>query len=123
MAYKIIYKKRFNNKLIKLLEYLDKEWNYKVAQDFLEKLDKRINTLKKQPLVGKLSLKKVGIRAILITKHNRLYYKIANDTIIVLNMYDTRSNPKKNPYKDKISTERTSVRRNNSQIVILQLGT
>ena len=98
MARKVIYKKRFNNKLIKLLEYLDKKWNYKVAEDFLKTFDKRIDTLKKQPFVGKPSVKKPGIRAILITKHNRLYYKFSNDTIIVLNMYDTRSNPKKNPY-------------------------
>lgn len=98
MAYKVIYKKRFNNKLIKLLEYLDKKWNCKVAEDFLKTLDKRIDTLKKQPLVGKPSIKKPDIRAILITKHNRLYYKFNGDAIVVLNMYDTKSNPKKNPY-------------------------
>jgi plasmid stabilization system protein ParE len=80
------------------LEYLEKKWNYKIAEDFLKTLDKRIDTLKKQPRVGKSSIKKPGIRAILITKHNRLYYKFNADTILVLNMYDTRSNPKKNPY-------------------------
>ena len=29
MAYKIIYKKRFSNKLVKLLEYLEKNWGNK----------------------------------------------------------------------------------------------
>jgi hypothetical protein len=46
MAYKVIYKKRFNNKLIKLLQYLEQKWGQKVANDFLSKLDKRIGTLK-----------------------------------------------------------------------------
>ncbi len=98
MAYKVIYKKRFSNKLIKLLEYLEKEWDDRVATNFLSKLEMRIDTLKEQPFVGKASSKKPGIRAILITKHNKLYYKLSNTKIIIINMYDTRRNPKKNPY-------------------------
>ncbi len=98
MAYKIIYKKRFSNKLIKLLNYLEKEWSQEVAANFLGKLETRIDTLKKHPFVGKSSLKKPGIRAILITKHNRVYYKISNNKIIIINLYDTRANPMRNPY-------------------------
>ncbi len=98
MAYQIIYKKRFSNKLIKLLKYLEKNWNPKVASDFLRKLERRIDTIRKQPLVGKPSYKNPAIRAILITKHNRLYYKFSNNRIIIINMYDTRSDPKNNPY-------------------------
>jgi Txe/YoeB family toxin of Txe-Axe toxin-antitoxin module len=64
----------------------------------LNKMDKRIETLKKQPFIGKPSERKSEVRTILITKHNRLYYKFSNDTIIILNMYDTRRNPRKNPY-------------------------
>ncbi len=45
MAYKIIYKKRFSNKLVKLLEYLEKKWGNKVASDLLIKLEKRTTTL------------------------------------------------------------------------------
>jgi plasmid stabilization system protein ParE len=98
MAYQIIYKKRFNNKLVKLLQYLEKEWNEKTAIEFLNKLDKRIETLQEHPFIGKVSIAKPEVRAILITKHNRLYYKFSQNRIIILNMYDTRRNPKKNPY-------------------------
>ena len=98
MAYKVIYKKRFSNKLTKLLQYLQSEWGQNTAPEFLTKLDKRIETLKKQPFIGKPSERKPEVRTILITKHNRLYYKFSNNTIIILNMYDTRTNPRKNPY-------------------------
>lgn len=98
MAHKIIYKKRFSNKLVKLLEYLEKNWGNQVAENFLTKLDKRITTLKTQPFIGKPSAKNPVIRTILISRHNRLYYKYNNNTVIILNMYDTRKNPKKNPY-------------------------
>jgi hypothetical protein len=36
--------------------------------------------------------------ASLITKHNRIFYRIKGNQIEVINMYDTRSNPKKNKY-------------------------
>jgi|SRR5689334_3728577 len=99
MAHQIIYKKRFSNKLIKLLQYLEVEWGQKTAAEFLNKLDSRIHTLKEQPFIGKPSAKKPQVRTILITKHNRIYYKISNNTIIILNLYDTRKNPQNNPYE------------------------
>lgn len=98
MAYKIIYKKRFSNKLIRLLQYLEDQWGQKTAFEFLNHVDERIETLRAQPFIGKPSEKKPNVRTILITKYNRLYYKLNDDTIIILNMFDTRKNPKRNPY-------------------------
>lgn len=60
MAYQVIFKKRFYNNLASVLNYLEKEWNKKVADDFLEKLDKRIATIKEQPFIGSPS-KAVGM--------------------------------------------------------------
>jgi len=98
MAYQIILKKRFTNKVQKVLVYLKKEWSHKVATDFLLKIDRRIELLTKQPYIGALSAKVKDVRGLLITRHNRLYYKIKDDKVIILNMYDTRMNPKKSSY-------------------------
>ncbi len=101
MAYKIIVKKRFTNKLIKLLYYLEAEWGKKVADSFVSKLEKRLDNLSKQPFTGAEFVYFNNVRSILITKHNRLYYRIKETTIEVINLYDTRMNPKKNPYLKK----------------------
>ena len=98
MAYQIILKKRFTNKLVKLLAYLEQEWSHKVAASFLKKIDLRIQQLSGQPLTGISSSKIEGIRSVFITRHNRLYYKVKGKKVIVLNMYDTRMNPKKKKY-------------------------
>ena len=98
MAYQIIVKKRFINKVQKVLTYLEKEWSHKVACEFLEKIDRRIDLLTKQPYVGAPSNKIKDVRGVLVSRHNRLYYKIKNNTVTILNIYDTRLNPKKNPY-------------------------
>jgi hypothetical protein len=62
MAYQIIVKKRFTNKVQKVLVYLEKEWLQKVAADFLIKIDRRIELLTKQPFVGKSSSKIKNVR-------------------------------------------------------------
>lgn len=98
MAHQVIFKKRFYNNLVSVLNYIEKEWNKKVADDFLEKLDKRISTLKEQPFIGSPSEVVKGVRGILITKHNKLYYKVSGDRIFILNMPDTQKSPKKNRY-------------------------
>ena len=88
MAYEISFNKRFENKLVSLLAYLEKEWGKKVADDFLHKVDLRIISLQHHPFIGTLTtIKKV--RGIHITKHNRIYYKVVNNKVTILNLYDT----------------------------------
>jgi plasmid stabilization system protein ParE len=98
MAYQVVIKKRFTNKVLNVLSYLEKEWSHKVAAEFLLKIDRRIELLTKEPYVGAASLKVKNVRGLLITRHNRMYYKIENDKVIILNMYDTRMNPKRKAY-------------------------
>lgn len=101
MAYKIIAKKRFTNKVIKLLCYLEAEWGNTVADRFANKLEKRFDDLSGQPFMGIESETFKNVRSILITKHNRLYYRIKETTIEVINLYDTRMDPKRDIYLKK----------------------
>lgn len=75
MAYQIILKKRFTNKLVKLLAYLEQEWSHKVAASFLKKIDYRIQQLSGQPFTGIASTKIEAVRSVFITRHNRLIIK------------------------------------------------
>ena len=99
MAYKIILKKRFTKKIINLLAYLELNWGNDIARNYILKLDLRLHTLTLQPYIGSVSKKIKDVRGILITKHNRIYYRIQKDTIEIINLYDTRIGPGKNIYK------------------------
>lgn len=98
MAYTLLVKKRFTRKIISLLQYLEKEWSKKIALEFEEKLYKRMEQLISHPYMGTPSSSIKGVRSLLITKHNRLYYRIKGNKIEIMNLYDTRRNPKKNRY-------------------------
>ena len=97
MAYEIIVKKRFTAKVLRLLIYLEKEWSKTVADNFVAILEGRIETLSRQPYIGTPSGMK-NVRTILISKHNRLYYRIKSNKIEIITLFDTRMDPKKNRY-------------------------
>jgi hypothetical protein len=81
MAVGVIFKKSFINNLVKVQVYLEKEWGEETAIKFLKKIDNRINMLKSYPNSGINSAKIPGIRG-----------------FIILNLYDTRSNPAKRAF-------------------------
>lgn len=95
MEYQIVLKKRFENKLVKLLKYLENEWGKEIADKFVQELKDRFSILRKQPFAGYPS-SVPGIRSVVAGKHNRIYYKIRGTKIIVINLYDTRINPTRN---------------------------
>ena len=90
MEYQIVVKKRFAGNLLKLLLYLEKEWGKKVADEFTQKILDTIKLLKLHPYVGAPSKKIPGARGILISSHNRLFYRIVRNKIIVITLADTR---------------------------------
>ena len=89
MAYEIVINKRFTNKLLNVLSYLEEEWGGKVAHTFLDTVYARIYALQSHPNIGSLTSIK-NVRSTFITKHNRLYYKVVDNKIVILNLYDTR---------------------------------
>lgn len=89
MAYQIVLNKKFLNSLTELLEYLETEWGVKAADDFLNNVDARINTLQNHPFIG-ASTKYKNVRGLYITKHNRMYYRVTKNKVTILNLYDTR---------------------------------
>ncbi len=99
MAYKIRWTLNALADYERRINYLLIDWSLNIAIDFEAILTKKINNFSYNPFIGIASQKKPIVRSILITKHNRLYYQIIEDSIELLNLFDTRQNPEKNTYK------------------------
>lgn len=99
MAYKIEQSKLFVKKITDLLEYLENNWGKKVAFEFKKNLDKKMLRLIEEPDAGRNSTKVSDVQWILITRHNKLYYRIKGEIIYIITLFDTRQNPKKNKYE------------------------
>lgn len=96
MAYKIEWTENAKQDLFKIIEYLVEEWSVEVAENFVDKLDSILELLANSPFIGTASNKKKGVRQILVTRHNRLFYRIIDDKIVLLDFFDTRQDPSKN---------------------------
>lgn len=98
MEEKIIVTKRFRNNTLRVYQYLLKEFSAKTAYSFLDRLEKRIEFIAKNPTTGKRSAKRKNIRSILFIPHNQIFYRYQNNSIEILCLFDMRQNPKKKPY-------------------------
>lgn len=98
MAYKISWTNIAFEDYQQVVDYLISGWSLTVAGNFEHIVQKKLTNLSRQPFIGIASQKNPLVRSILITKHNRLYYRIKDETIELLNIFDTRQDPKKNPF-------------------------
>ena len=78
---------------------LRKKWSKKVAENFLFIFYDRVDAIANNPNIGRKTNKNRGIRKILITKHNMLYYEVSGNRIKLLTIFFTVQDPSKNKFE------------------------
>lgn len=94
MAKEIVWTKRANGKFNKIIGYLGSEWGEHVTRSFVKRTYDIIELISDLPDIDTLEQPDKKVRGFLITKHNRLFYRITEKEIIILNFFDTRAKPK-----------------------------
>lgn len=95
MNRKIILSKKASHKLEKLLEHLEHEWSIKVKREFIERLDKCLSIISKDPECFEKSHYLKGLHRCVITKQSSIYYKFDSERIFIITIFDNRQNPKR----------------------------
>lgn len=98
MEKEIIISKRFRNNTLKVHQYLLKEFSNNAANNFLNRLEQRIEFIAANPMAGRLSLKRKNVRSVLFNPYNQIFYSYKNNKIEILLLFDMRRDPKKKPY-------------------------
>lgn len=75
--------------------YLVENWSEQVVADFVIKPFSLLDLLSRHPELAQYQVKAKGIRGILITPHNKLFFRVKNTKLIVLKIFDTRTKPSK----------------------------
>ena len=79
--------------------YIFSEFGSKASNKFLQSIEKTINVLKCNPFAGRIEPLLCGskndYRSLVVNKINKLVYRIENDTIVIVALWDTRREPKK----------------------------
>ena len=78
-----------------ILVYLLENWTLEVALDYESNVYDLIDTIVHNPSIGTASEKYAGLRKFLITKHGFLIYRISENNLEIVDIFDTRQNPDK----------------------------
>lgn len=95
MDRKVIISKRASLKLTQLLDYLREEWSDKVRNEFIEKLNRVILIIRKNPEGFEHSKFVKGLHRCVVTKQTSLFYKFDKRNIYIVSLFDNRRNPQR----------------------------
>jgi plasmid stabilization system protein ParE len=93
--YKEYWSERAANDLDIIVTYLRLQWSDKVAEKFIKKTEDIIAQLRIKPTLYPVIVERQEIRRVVITQHNSLYYKITDDIIYIVTIFDTRQDIEK----------------------------
>jgi|WetSurMetagenome_2_1015567.scaffolds.fasta_scaffold1239954_1 plasmid stabilization system protein ParE len=94
-TYKLIWSLKAVENLQKIINYLKENWSEKEIKNFSIRLDSYLRIIEKSPETFPAAKSKLNIRRAVLTKHNTLYYKVEEDSIRLLALFDNRQDPKK----------------------------
>jgi plasmid stabilization system protein ParE len=82
-----------------ILLYLQEHWNEDVLENFIDITDELIEQIILNPKQFPIIHKTKKIRKCVLTKHNTLFYRIGNESVVIMRIYDNRQDPKKLKFK------------------------
>lgn len=92
---KIKWTKRAQKSFDKTIEFLQEEWSINSAIKFVRKVNKFIDNVKIHPQIGRHEIVKKDLRSFVISRQITVFYRIKDDTIVLLKFFDTRQHPEK----------------------------
>ena len=95
MAKEIKWTKTAAKNFHKTVDYLIENWPEAVVSGFIIRTEEMLILLSEHPQLGEIQDADRDIRGILLTKHNKLFYRVDDRRLIVLKIFDTRQNPRK----------------------------
>jgi plasmid stabilization system protein ParE len=95
VALKIKWSKRADNSFDRIIEYLNAEWGEQVVQAFVRKTYDFLEILAEFPGIGTMQVQQKAIRGFVLIKQVIVFYKVQGSSIILIDFFDTRQDPKK----------------------------
>lgn len=95
MALKIFWTRRALNNFDIILDYLGGEFGESSSQAFAIRVHSFVDNLQQFPELGNLQNSEKQIRGFVIVKQVSIFYRVYEDHITILNLFDNRQHPSK----------------------------
>lgn len=80
-------------RLDSIVDYLDQIWGYQIREEFLSELDRCITLISEDPDLFPLLDGFADVRRCVLSFYNTLFYRVKDNQIQVLTVWDNRMNP------------------------------
>jgi plasmid stabilization system protein ParE len=97
MALKIFWTKRATKNFDLLIDYVSSEFGSREAKKLVRNVYEFFELLIEFPEIGSIQNTENEIRGFTLLKQLNIFYRITNDKIIILGLFDNRQNPSKKP--------------------------
>ncbi|WP_114777498.1 type II toxin-antitoxin system RelE/ParE family toxin [Botryobacter ruber] len=94
---KISFTKRAERNYASIRNKITEEWGEKVAEAFEQKIIDFLDILEEFPRIGIIEVADKHIFSFQVTRQTRVFYRIKQEQIIILALFDVRQNPTKKP--------------------------
>jgi plasmid stabilization system protein ParE len=93
MHKKVIWSPLAERDFVKILDYLNENWDRIVANHFTDLIEEILEQISINPRQFPVVFKKEKVRKCVLTKHNSLFYRDSKSQIEILRIFDTRQHP------------------------------
>ena len=97
MAINVKINKKANQRIYAIASYLEDEYSFQAAQNFVQNVYKTIDKVTKHPTRGRKVPKSNTLQFINIDKHRQLFYRVHGTRLSIVDVFDTRQDPDKRP--------------------------
>ncbi len=98
MVKKIKWNNTAGNTFEETTNYLQDNFSSKAAENFANRVYDRIDMIVNGLTVGRKSTKAKTVMVLKLDKHRQMFYRIHGTTLIIVDFWDTRQDPRKRPY-------------------------
>ena len=93
-TYKIIWTDEALDNLADIIEYLELRWTKREIRNFSRLLDQQVNLIRSNPELFPTSTASSLLRKSVLTKQTTIYYRVDNNEIQIVTLFDNRQDPK-----------------------------
>jgi plasmid stabilization system protein ParE len=94
-GYKLLWSEKALADLQNIINYLLGNWTQKEIQNFVRRLDKRLELIVINPKLFPKTAKRKDVRKSVLTKHAVIYYEAKENMVTIITLFDPRQRPKK----------------------------
>ncbi len=95
MKFKVSFTPKAEADFEAIIDYIESEFGFNASSNFKKLVLDFATLMETFPEIGSIEVKEKNIKGLVLHRRLKAFYRIKNDRVIILRLFDTRLNPSK----------------------------